>query len=635
MVEYKPGRITTAMPFVIFVISLALGFFLFFNRYPLYHDEIINTYKANTGLVFDYALRPVFYFMNYLFYHFLGSSPRSLTLGAVFIYTITATLLYLIGQRHFGLLGGFLCSCIFLFMPLVIHTGIRGMPHLPAGLSAVIILFFLSKIYKTSSEKKAGWHTFAIGIFGVISLATHPTMIGISFAILLWAVVGWVFKVRWFRIFYPAVLKNKHYALLLAAFLGAFALLNLLYVYFDGHTYVSLLTAGIGRTNNPAYSGYFQPWYWYLFALIKQFQIINISVLLFVVYYLIARLAQKSKSNLNSSENSFLFTVLFISLIFLASISLSKWKFERVLVTFVPLYALSAGFIISYIVAWFLKNKNTVIYSILAVFIILISCFWGIVNFYDYAVDVKKNIHNSKERYYGLYDQIHNVKSQNIGVIGNKAQQIFALRYITLAGKQHVRLADNLLIINNNEDRNAMINTFLTENIDCFMIPTGRKSTRDSISQDYFEAFNHLVSIGATRQYSWRGLYELWHYDVIPQSTDFYKYLAVAQPRARIGVYGSKNEVGKEFFRRIDYISGKFNLRIYPLLYNRRTAEQNMGFIERNNVSMILLPAQEVNGIEKDKLVEMKQHLKTSNWKHVDTTDHMKLELWVRDSSLK
>jgi len=520
IVDFKQGKVTTVMPFIIFLVAMALGFFLFFNRYPLFHDEIINTYKAHTGLVFDYALRPVFYFLNYLFYHFLGNAPRSLTVAAVIYYAITAALLYAIGQRHFGLLGGFLCSFIFMFLPLVIHMGIRGMPHLPAGMFSVFMIYFLSKIFRISSGKMAGWYMFTIGIFGVVTLATHPTMIGISFALFLWAFVGWAFKGKWFTVFYPEILNRKHFFRLLVSFISAFVLLNLLYLYFDGRSYISILLAGITRTNNPVYSGYFQPWYYYLNKILLHGKVINISLLFIVGYYFIVRLMHRSKSAPDSSQRNFLFTVLVATVIFLVFISLSKWKFERVFVSFIPFYALSAGLIISFVVKGLINNKNAVIYSLLSFMLILAGGVWGVVSFNDYAKEVKDNIHKEKERYYGLYDQIQNLNVSKIGVIGGESYQAFARRYIIIADKEPVVLANNFSELKRTHDRNAMFKMLMSNEVEYFMMRSGENSLNDSTQQDYLKAFDWLVSVGATRLYSWRGLTDLWHFDQMQHSSE-------------------------------------------------------------------------------------------------------------------
>lgn len=617
------------MPFIIFLVALALGFFLFFDRYPFFHDEIINTYKASTGLVFDYALRPVFYFLNYLFYHFFGSSPRSLTIAAVIYYAFTTSLLYSIGQRYFGLLGGLLSSLIFMLMPLIIHLGIRGMPNLPAGLFAVIILYLLSKTFTTSSNKWVSIFMSAIGAMSVIMLATHPTLIGVSIVILLWAFWGLVFKGRYFTIFYPEVLKRSHFAVLLCAFIIAYALLNFLYFYYGEQSHLSWFFAGIRKTNNSVYAGYFQPWYWYFEALLKHGSTINVLVLLLIVYFSIIKLKEKIRLDLSSPSFKFLFSVLILSLILLVSLSLNKWKFDRVMVSFIPFYSLSAGLIMAYITAWLIKNKNGLIYSILAFLLIAFIVVKGAISLYDYSVEVKKNIEFSREKYYRLYSQICNIKSPNIGAVGDRKVQMFAFRYIKIAGKNYFDLSNGQNNINSDEATEKLINTLLANNVEYFILPTGKKSKNDSVINDYWKMCNKLSSIGAIKYYSWRGLYEIWHYNLIPVSSDFYKYLSMANPRARIGVYGTNKEIGEEYTSRCSYISKKFNLRIYSLVSNNRDSERNMYYIDRNNLALMLLPMRPIQGISRDKLKEMKQYLKDTDWECVDSIANLGFELWL------
>lgn len=632
VVDSEEGRITKAMPFFILIISMALGFFLFFDRYPIFHDEIINTYKASTGLVFDYAMRPVYYSLNYFFYHFLGGSPRSLTIAALVYYAITASLLFSIGQRHVGLLGGLLCSIIYMFMPLVIHTGIRGMPHLPAGLMAIVILNFISKLFESPSDRSAVWYMMAIAIFSILMLATHPTMMGFFIATLLWAVAGFLFSGRYYRLFYPDVLKRKHFAIILISSIVTFALLNLSYRYFDGRYYLLLFLKAITNTNNTHLFPGTQPWFWYFSALIRHGSFINIIVILFVVGFFISIWSIKGQLDLQSPSLRFLIISWASSLIFIVSISFINLKFERVFVSFIPFYALSAGLTMSYIARWFIKNGNSSLYSFVAVLMILAGVVWGAGNFVDHYRNSKIDPHKARERYYGLYSQLNNIVAPDIGVVGDSAAQVFARRYITIAGKKPVILADSLRELSNDNGSDTFKNALLAGNVEYFLIPTGRKSAREDLSNEYLSAFERLVSIGATKLYTWRGLIEIWHFDLIPQSSDFYTYLSMANPRGRIGVYGTEKEVGEDYFRRFNYISVKFNLRIYPLVSQRRTAEKNMGFVDRNDVSMLLLPVREIPGVDTDRLNGMKLYLAKSKWKYIDTVDHLGIELWVRSS---
>jgi len=633
IVDSNPGKLSKTMPFVTFILAFALGFYLFFVRYPIFHDEIINTYKASTGLIFDYALRPVFYFLNYIFYHFLGGSPRSLTVAAVFYFAVTAMMLYLSGSKFYGLAGGLLCSFIFMSYPMVIQSGIRGMPHLPAGMFSALLLYFLSVIFTSSSAKKSALIVIAIGITGVIMLATHPTMMGIAFALVVWALIGWIFNGRYFSIFYPGILKRRHYVLLFATLVVSLSVLNILYLYFDGRSYVSILLAGIGKTNNSVYSGYHQPWFWYFTTLAKQGNPMNILLPLLILCFFLLVFAERRKTEWTSPTLKFIFTVLVTGMIFLISISMSKWKFERVLVSFSPFYALSAGLALGFLAKWSIRNLNAAIYSILLFLIMIFVVVWGVVSFSDYAGIRKKNADLDKENYYGLYDQVLNINAPDIGVIGNKAQQIFAMRYITLAGKSPVKVADGLGALNNDEGSAALTNALMAGKVEYFLIPTGRKSASGTVSQDYINAFHRLVSIGAARFYSWRGLYELWRFETIPQSSDFYKCLSIANPSTRIGVYGTKNEVDEEHYGWYDFIAGKFNLRIYPLISNRRTAEENMGYLYRNDVPLLLIPSKEMGSLQKDKINDMKEFLKTHAWSYVDTDEKLGLELWIMGSN--
>jgi hypothetical protein len=319
-----------------------------------------------------------------------------------------------------------------------------------------------------------------------------------------------------------------------------------------------------------------------------------------------------------------------LSFIIILSISFNKWKFDRVLVSFIPFYAASVGLITAFIAKWFIKNKNPVIFSMLAILLLFFISVRGGIYLYDYSLKVKKNLDYSIEKYYGLYSQIQNIKFNNVGVIGDTAAQVFASRYITIAGKNYIGLADNTNSFVNEKGINELISKLIENSIEYFLIPTGKKSKNDKVYQDYLEFYDQLISVGATRYYSWRGLFDIWHFDPVGQSSELIEHLSAAGPRTRIGVYGTVEEVGEEYFYRYKYILQKFNLRIYPLVSKHRTAERNLYYIDRNNVLYLLLPKDEINALKQNKLDAMKQHLMDSKWRKVSSEPSLEMELWMR-----
>ncbi len=171
----------------VFILGMAISSYGFFERYPQYHDEMINTYKAEIGLVFDYALRPVAYWFNSFAYEYFGASPKSLLLMAAIMYSLTGLFLYLAGSKNFGVAVGVFCGLFFLLSPLILQAGIRSMPHIYSASFSSMFLYVFSAFWHEKGQYKAAVYAFLSSIFCLLTIYSHPTMVGFFIVLILWA----------------------------------------------------------------------------------------------------------------------------------------------------------------------------------------------------------------------------------------------------------------------------------------------------------------------------------------------------------------------------------------------------------------------------------------------------------------
>jgi hypothetical protein len=240
----------------VFAIGLATALFGFFERYPLYHDEMINTFKAEIGLVFDYALRPLTYGLNYLAYEFFGSSPKSLLLMASFMYSFTGLILYIIGRRHFTVSIGLLCASLFLASPLIVSAGIRSMPHIYSAAFCALSLLVFSRLWTEQGAIKSSYWAILTGVCSVLTVSTHPTMLGIYVLLMTWGISGLVIRKYIFSSLFPENLNNRSLLIMLASGVVAFGILNIVYKVEYGRYYIEVLNSLFSKIDRNSFDNY-------------------------------------------------------------------------------------------------------------------------------------------------------------------------------------------------------------------------------------------------------------------------------------------------------------------------------------------------------------------------------------------
>lgn len=491
------------------LLATGVAFFGFFDRYPLFHDEIINTFKANHEVVFDYAARPLYYALNIVAYEFFGYSPRSLVFASCVCFIITALFVYLIGVLLLSPFVGFLLASLYVLFPVIYQSGLRGMPHVAAGTLVVACIWAYLKALDPETHHVRRYAIFA-GIFSVASIAMHITNIAFyvsfmtaTFASLLFL---WRLKIR-----SPQNASSVVVPLLTIVSSGmSFIVYAISYKIFYGTNFVSLFLWGMSRVSDSGFQPHYQePWYFY-------FHNVTFSEPYFVALLVVSMLVLSSLFFFSSKQTAesrkavwMVFAICYTTLLTTVILSSVKWKFDRVLVGFLPLYIICLGAIIA--AYWKLAARST-LRNLFAVIFCVVIAFQFVRNLSLVTKINHQFRHNSINwfhKYYGLYSALRLVPENRIGYIGAYKEPFAATsRWTTISFKKMLPLMNPKQVLNA-----SSICEELRLALDKRKVRYLILNTAPAVSTPEFVERTHegLLKLHASQQYGWRGIAEIWH----------------------------------------------------------------------------------------------------------------------------
>lgn len=441
-------------PSIILILLTLLAVVTGSFREPIYHDELLNFSKANDDNfnVFNYAIRPLFYAINYLSAAVIGKGFESQYFSSAIIFILTILILLQI-SRKLGMSTPELPAIILCSSNIFIANSFRGMPHPLATLFILGTIFFALSLKDEASKKNA----FFLGLFVMFCLATHPTTIPALVMIALFI----IFSTTRVGIIY-SILSTLLF----------FAFYNYLYFIFYGTTWVQILLGGLKKVADPVYTYYHKGFTFYFEEVFKDFY----YVLIVLAGILLSRIRSVVRSwSWHFLKPSRKFTVLFLATMgSLAILSVSEWKFTRVLSSYSFLIALCIGIFVDNLTKDKLTNK-----------IIALSILFALG-----TGSILKSINlNATQSYSDLYNVIKHLSPQKVVVVSDASmwQKTYNLRGLLL-DKQFAHLNESYIA---NDD------------IKILMIHKKGLSELRRISESNF-AFD------APKIYSWRKTWDLY-----------------------------------------------------------------------------------------------------------------------------
>jgi len=504
---------------IILLLTFIIGSNGFFDRQPSYHDEIINTGKADIGLIFDYALRPLFYSLNIVWYELFGHHPRSIAFGSLLAYCLCSSCLYYIGKICYGPIAGIACSLSFLGMLIPFVHGIKAIPNLISGsLVLVSVAFFFSSFVKNKTllyNKNISISAFFAGVFAILALSAHPT--AVSYVVSFGSLLVIVLLINHFSKKDFLIEKMPSSGTCISTLAGlfiSFLILCVLYHYFYGTNYLSAFFQVTDRVNvSEKYLKYHQKWYYYFELALEQQMLllisicVNLTISALLFYYFASSFRTKPSAIPIVIVGYFLFCSLGL-------LSCSGWKFDRALNVVIGLLSLLSGLSFGLLLSFIISIKRPRLASLFSIFIVLFSLY-GVIPTYKAGVKITTDSAQYHHKYLSLSHAISLTKTRNIGYIGKKKYTMHSMNnFIIISDKQLVEFetADDYLNITNPTEHLKKRLVQSKTNYILLNTKSGNASadSMELLKKTFKELNGHLV-------YNWRELAELWRFDNLQQ----------------------------------------------------------------------------------------------------------------------
>ena len=393
---------------LIFIVGSLL--YKFFDRSAMFHDEIINVAIGKNADIFNYASRPVFYTINTLGVRFLGIDTLALSFAAYVAFVICAAYTYHYMKRDFGALAGVAGVAALAWSGLIYYIGIRGMPHLyPA-------VFFMAALYHYHQVpiSRQGWlHHGLLSVLLWLTLLSHPTALALLVGF--FAMVGLDALRAW------SALGTKAVARILLTWsipmMALWGVVEALYYAFSiGHrSYAGYWIAGLHKTSSDTYQHYFEPYGFYFEKLATMLQPLMALLVILGLWLAWKMWHDRKNSSVFAADGwSRATSLLVVAVVSVTVISLDKWKFDRVLVTFVPVVMLSIVYLI-FRVAESISWRRQLLFAISAGFVVIASA----TSFVGQAKAGESGFLSRYQVYSASFDAIRHLAVPSIGYIGD------------------------------------------------------------------------------------------------------------------------------------------------------------------------------------------------------------------------
>ena len=494
------------------IVTAALALFALHKKTMAYHDELINTYKASIGLLFDYALRPVFYGVNALAYRYIGPDYFSLVLAAGFSFVLTAMAIHRTVLQATGSWASFLAPVLFVSYIHTYQDGIRAMPHIHmAALMALTLMCYFASRNPTAPTWKTAASASLCGVFACLCLLSHGT--ALAFCAGLFAVLtghlllGFLktdngYRWKWTPLY------------TLAGFTGALIAADRLFSRSTGRSYfvwqINTLSPASGKIHDPAFEKYHQAFPYYGVWLFSEYKWLFLVAGTLLLVWVVLTVKRFHKAGFRISLPSFVAhpfaPCALMTAISLVMISTVSWKFPRVLIGYAPLYALTIAFFVVGLGNGFSKRfaARTFHCAVVALLALAAHNLWGQIRWMD------TQSQKYAWKYSTPYKIVQALPGNQWGYIGPSDEGVSAFR--TWA---RFPVSNQGTLTDLRSSAEAFDGTSLCELAEQWEAKGIRNIlvSAQTAPAETVEVRSLLRSLNGARIYTWRGLLEIWTLD--------------------------------------------------------------------------------------------------------------------------
>ncbi len=409
-------------------------FWGFFERPVLFHDEIINVYKAQRPIVFDYAARPVFYLLNYFSASVLGDHPLSLSFVMLLVSLVGGWLSFLLAKRYYGYAAGIAAAAAYCWLGWIHTTGISAMAHmLPATLTVLALYLYMRK-----QEGQVHWlDQIWLSLLLWAMLLSHPTAVAYFLAFFGLIAFDLVESWRGRRITFQALLSSGACWVLISV--AVWIAIEAFYATFSGGSYAGAWLRSLEKTASSGFSKYFQPYSYYFQLFAQRFWILIVALLAALAWLVVSRLVGQSKADApilrgDQGGGTIAVKLVVFSVVSICIVSTQTWKFERVAATFAPVASLGLVCVTFYALGQ-ARRGGAVLKPLFATLIVAVSGYIFVQDSSSFA----SSLHKHRNTYSSFLEVVRASESEAVAYVGDwsdKARRRIPLMSAAGTGRQ-------------------------------------------------------------------------------------------------------------------------------------------------------------------------------------------------------
>ncbi len=473
-----------------------------FDRGLVFHDEIINTNKALESVVLDYAMRPVFFLLNITALKLFGTHTYALVMMSAVSVVITSLCLYQISRRYISASMGLLCVVAYLGVNMVRFWGVRGMAHGHGGMFMMVSLYLALLSFDAKSATKQRWFGLAAGFVAMVSFSTHPTLAGYVVALCSWAGITWLASLSEktqhgvvARPLRPMLWIGIGVVLSIVLLMGIYAIW-----YHESYFTAWWKFASIpqGTEEDRGFSLYYVTTMLWRAALPSAFLLLSLGIVG------ISK-STRTKQVIGSPARRFaMYMSLYCLVITVAMTSLNQWKHGRILVTYLPLLALSFAFYAAAakdVLAGWLPARLARRLTLVAAVVMVVGAM-GNVAYYT-AKTSRTSFDRRHQGYLAMYEALRNVTDARVGLLVKRGTLGTQAAFVDSAGLTTVHLAPLDEVVAMSPDELVL---HLSERRIRYVFLDLEEATKE----EHERLSARLRSAGGNMLFHWRGLRELW-----------------------------------------------------------------------------------------------------------------------------
>jgi hypothetical protein len=323
----KSNQVILVLTLIVAMISALL---LIFSKPIIFYDELINSTKASIFHIFDYALRPGYYYFNALVWRFSGESYYSLRLSSAIIYFSSALIIFKLVKSLTNNMFALQAVIIFLWTGKFWLLTTTAMPHVLSYFVEIILIYLIS-----SHINKFNIYNALIFILLIyVALMIHPTNLS--------------FIVPTYFCYLIYVLRNgslhqklKRVSVIVSVSVGILLLINYLYQLKMGKGYLSYWAESLVKIKNPdLVARYAKPFSFYYLEMYSWYGSILLAFIIMFVLLLYRGIHKFKELHDITKQISFYISLTFIFLISILILSSTAWKFDRLLMIVHPIFSI-------------------------------------------------------------------------------------------------------------------------------------------------------------------------------------------------------------------------------------------------------------------------------------------------------